>query len=565
MSSQQITVLIILIVYLVANTVIGLVYGKVRDSRSNLSKENKYFIGGRGMNGLILAMTTMATYTSVSSFVSGPGAAGMTYGYAQAWVAATQVPVTFLVLGVLGNKMAIVSRRTGAVTVAGYLRARYKSDLLVIVTSILMVVFFIVQMIGQFKGGATLVSVITGLDYSVGLLIFAAVVIVYTSFGGFTAVVITDTIQGLIMCLGTAILLFNALAAGGGVTNINAELAVKLPEVWDNLTGVYSPGSLLSFWILVGFGTIGLPQTAVRAMGFKNTKSLHNAMWIGAVTCAFVIVGMHLAGVWCGALVDTSTLSNSDYFIPTVVLQIMPVGIAGLFLAAPLAAVMSTVSSLLILASAAIIKDIYHTYYVKDIPERVAKYQKNLGKFTIGGTLVVGIITLVLALNPPDIIWVLNLFAMGGLECAFFWPAASSSRRAPSRAPWLPPSAASSSTSSLTTISRFSASTPWSGACWSALSCTTSCPTPPAPRKAWTRTSWRSASKRRTRNPNLNLPGESAAFAALSFSLPKTGPRSLERGPVFLQSSPQRMSLLPASTLSPLAVGTCRCRVSSWE
>ena len=422
MSSQQIIVLIILIVYLVANTVIGLVYGKVRDSRSNLSKENKYFIGGRGMNGLILAMTTMATYTSVSSFVSGPGAAGMTYGYAQAWVAATQVPVTFLVLGVLGNKMAIVSRRTGAVTVAGYLRARYKSDLLVIVTSILMVVFFIVQMIGQFKGGATLVSVITGLDYSVGLLIFAAVVIVYTSFGGFTAVVITDTIQGLIMCLGTAILLFSALAAGGGVTNINAELAVKLPEVWDNLTGVYSPGSLLSFWILVGFGTIGLPQTAVRAMGFKNTKSLHNAMWIGAVTCAFVIVGMHLAGVWCGALVDTSTLPNSDYFIPTVVLQIMPVGIAGLFLAAPLAAVMSTVSSLLILASAAIIKDIYHTSYVKDDPARLAKYQKNLGKFTIGGTLLVGIVTVLLALNPPDIIWVLNLFAMGGLECAFFWP-----------------------------------------------------------------------------------------------------------------------------------------------
>ena len=422
MSSQQITVLIILIVYLVANTVIGLVYGKVRDSRSTLSKENKYFIGGRGMNGLILAMTTMATYTSVSSFISGPGAGGMTYGYTQVWVAATQVPVTFMVLGVLGNKLAIVSRRTGAVTVAGYLRARYKSDLLVIVTSILMVVFFIVQMIGQFKGGATLVSVITGLDYKVGLMIFAAVVIIYTSFGGFTAVVITDTIQGLIMCLGTAILLISAFTAGGGVENINASLATKLPDVWDNLTGVFGPGTLLSYWILVGFGTIGLPQTAVRAMGFKNTKSLHSAMWIGAVTCAFVIVGMHLAGVWCGALIDTSTLPNSDYFIPTVVLQIMPVGIAGLFLAAPLAAVMSTVSSLLILASAAIIKDIYHTYYVKDDPARLAKYQKNLGKFTIGGTLLVGIVTVLLALNPPDIIWVLNLFAMGGLECAFFWP-----------------------------------------------------------------------------------------------------------------------------------------------
>ena len=422
MTSQQITVLIILIVYLVANVVIGLVYGKVRDSRSNLSKENKYFIGGRGMNGLILAMTTMATYTSVSSFVSGPGAGGMTYGYTQVWVAATQVPVTFMVLGVLGNKLAIVSRRTGAVTVAGYLKARYKSDLLVVVTSLLMVVFFIVQMIGQFKGGATLVSVITGMDYKIGLLIFAIVVVIYTAFGGFTAVVITDTIQGLIMCLGTAILLISAFTAGGGLANINANLAAKLPDVWDNLTGIFGPGTLLSYWILVGFGTIGLPQTAVRAMGFKNTKSLHSAMWIGAVTCAFVIVGMHLAGVWCGALIDTSTLPNSDYFIPTVVLQIMPVGIAGLFLAAPLAAVMSTVSSLLILASAAIIKDIYRTYYVKDNAERQAKYEKNLSKFTIGGTLVVGIVTVLLAMNPPDIIWVLNLFAMGGLECAFFWP-----------------------------------------------------------------------------------------------------------------------------------------------
>ena len=81
------------------------------------------------MNGLLLAMTTMATYTSVSSFISGPGAAGLTYGYAQAWIATVQVPITFLVLGVLGNKLALVSRRTGAVTVVGYLKARYCNQL----------------------------------------------------------------------------------------------------------------------------------------------------------------------------------------------------------------------------------------------------------------------------------------------------------------------------------------------------------------------------------------------------------------------------------------------------
>ena len=422
MTSAQTTMLIILIVYLIANVVIGLVYGKARDAKVKGNDENKYFIGGRGMNGLILAMTTMATYTSVSSFVSGPGAAGMTYGYAQAWVAAVQVPVTFLVLGVLGNKMALVSRRTGAVTVAGYLKARYKSDALVIVTSILMVAFFAAQSVSQFTGGATLIQSITTLDYTTSLIIFAIVVIVYTSFGGFTSVVVTDTIQGLIMCLGTFLFMFYVLKAGGGISGIDAGLAQNLPGVYDNLTAKYSPQSLLSFWILVGFGTIGLPQTAVRTMGFKSTKELHKAMWIGAISCSLVIVGMHTAGAWAGALVDTANLPTSDYFVPYIVQQIMPVGIAGIFLAAPMAAVMSTVSSLLILASAAIVKDLWRNYVVKDDPAKIARYNKNVKKASIAVTFVYGILVMIFTLNPPDIIFFLNLFAMGGLECSFFWP-----------------------------------------------------------------------------------------------------------------------------------------------
>ncbi len=422
MTGNQVIMLLILIIYLVANVAIGLYMSKKQDKLSTLSSEKKYFIGGRGMSGLVLAMTTMATYTSVSSFVSGPGAAGLTYGYAQAWVAAVQVPVTFLVLGVLGNKFALVSRRTGAVTVAGYLRARYKSDVLVIVCSLLMVAFFIAQMVSQFTGGATLIQSITGIDFKLSLVIFAIVVIAYTAFGGFTAVVITDTIQGLVMCLGTFLFIFYVLRAGGGLSGIDAGLSQNLPGVYDNLFAKYNPRSLISFWVLVGFGTIGLPQTAVRAMGFKNTKELHKAMWIGAITCSFVIVGMHLAGAWAGALVDTAELPTSDYFIPYIIQKIMPVGIAGIFLAAPMAAVMSTVSSLLILASAAIIKDLYRNYIVKDDPVKVENYNKNVAKISVICTLIIGIVTMLFTMDPPDIIFFLNLFAMGGLECSFFWP-----------------------------------------------------------------------------------------------------------------------------------------------
>jgi len=422
MTNNQIIMMLILVAYLVFNVAVGMVIARRKDRQSSMNFEKKYFIGSRGMNGLVLAMTTVATYTSVSSFISGPGAAGLTYGYSQAWLGGVQVGAAFLVLGVLGNKFAIVSRKTGAVTVAGYLKARYKSDALVIITSLLMIVFFIAQMIAQFLGGAALVQSVSGLPYWASLAIFAAVVIGYTAFGGFTAVVITDTIQGIIMLIGTFLFMFYVWKAGGGLANINAALDVNLTG-WNNLTATgYRPGTLLSFWVLVGVGVLGLPQTAVRGMGFKNTKSCHSAMLIGTITVGILMIGMHMAGVWCGALTNGSELASSDYLVPMIVQQIMPVGIAGLFLAAPLAAVMSTVSSLLILASASVVKDLWKTYVVKDDPVKVEKFNRHLSTTSFLVTLLIGVVTFALTLNPPEIIFWVQLFAMGGLECAFFWP-----------------------------------------------------------------------------------------------------------------------------------------------
>lgn len=422
MTRNQIVILAITLAYLAFNAVAGIIYGRNAEKKSGLSREKKFFIGSRGLGGFVLAMTTIATYTSVSSFLSGPGAAGMTFGYAQVWIAAVQVPVVFLILGVLGNKMAIVGRRTGAVSVAGYLKARYKSDFLVIATSILMVAFIIAQMISQFKGGATLIESITGIPFKWALIIFAATVIVYTSFGGFSAVAITDAIQGIVMMAGTFLLVFFVLKAGGGLGGIDAGLKKNLPGVYDNMWSKYKPGTLVSFWILVGFGTLGLPQTAVRALGFSSTKSLKKAMVIGTVTCSFILVGMHLAGCWAGALADKSMVKTSDYFIPFVVQSIMPVGLAGIFLAAPMAAVMSTVDSLLLLAAVAILKDLYKTYIVKNDEKKLEAYEK---KFKISSALIIlatGAVVVFFTLHATKIIFFLNLFAFGGLECSFFWP-----------------------------------------------------------------------------------------------------------------------------------------------
>lgn len=417
--SKNTSILLILIFYLALNMFIGIWASRKKNSGKFI---NNYFIGGRSMGGLVLAMTLVATYTSASSFLGGPGLSS-SWGLTQCWVAAIQIGTAFLTLGVMGKKLAIISRKIHAVTITDYLSARYNSPVVVILCSICLVVFFITQMVAQFIGGATLMQSVTGLSYTQGLMLFAFIVILYTAIGGFKAVVATDTLQGIIMTIGSFLLIFFIISAGGGMANITATLDSINPG-WDILgkgaagEGIKAlqPGYIISFWVLVGVAVMGLPQTAVRCMGFKDTKSMHRAMLYGTVVVGILMIGTHFAGALALPLVADAGLKSTDAVIPYVVMNYMPTWAAGLFLAAPLAAVMSTVSSLLILASATIVKEVLVKYVWKD-----NKNEKLIPKISYLFTLLIGLIALVIAISPPSIIVWINLFAMGGLEATFFW------------------------------------------------------------------------------------------------------------------------------------------------
>ncbi len=425
MSSYNLIVVAVLALYLLANLGIGLYISKKQaqiDATEGKGFINNYFIGGRSMGGVVLAMTLVATFTSASSFVGGPGVA---YSKGLIWVylSMIQVPTAFIILGVLGKKFAVIARKTNAVTVTDYLKSRYKSDAVVIISSIALVVFFIATMIGQFIGGAKLLQTVTGLPYIYGLAAFGLIVILYTTVGGFKAVVTTDTIQGFTMVLGAFILLFTIVRVAGGFDNIVLKLNESNPVWSDPTSGGTTPKIyVMSFWILVGLGVLGLPQTAVRGMGFKDTKSLHDAMIYGTIVTGFLMLIMHISGVFAHAILDPSQVIDSDYVVPQVVMTYMNPVLAGLFIAAPLSAVMSTVSSLLILSSAAIVKDLYLNYVAKDVDNAQANMDKKLSSFSMIATLVIGLIVFILSINPPGLIVYINLFAFGGLECAFLCP-----------------------------------------------------------------------------------------------------------------------------------------------
>lgn len=371
------------------------------------------------MGGFVLAMAIITTYTSASSFVGGPGVA---YNVGLGWILLSmiQVPTAFLTLGVLGKRFALIARRTDAVTITDFIRARYGSDAVVILASLALLVFFMASMLAQFIGGARLFESITGYSYQTGLLIFGFTVVVYTTVGGFRAVVLTDTIQGVMMLFASLAILYAVITAGGGVENIMQTLYSIDPRLLTPTGGgnAIPKPFILSFWVLVGIGILGLPQTTQKCLGYKDSRSMHNAMIIGTFVVGFTMLAMHLVGAMGRAVIPDITVG--DLAVPTLTVRLMSPFWAGIFIAGPLAAIMSTVDSMLIMCSAAIVKDLYFHYVVKNDEARLSP--KKVRGMSVIVTAVVGVLVFFAAMKPPSLLVWINLFAFGGLEAVFFCP-----------------------------------------------------------------------------------------------------------------------------------------------
>ena len=365
-------------------------------------------------------MTTVATYGSVSSFVGGPGQA-WSIGWGWVYMAAVQVTALFLLYGILGKKMMLVSHKTGAVTVIDVIRRRYNSNALAALSALIIVLFFAATMVAQFVGGAKLFASVTGYSYELGLAIFGIVVIVFTAIGGFRGVALTDALCGIVMLLGLVILACGLVNAGGGLEQLLQRAEANNPAIADPLSGGSMPyGLYFTQWLLVGIFTFCLPQSVVRCVGARDTKALRDAMVIGTVVIGFMmILGTSMGVLAAGVLTEPLEAYGSvDGIIPTAIASCLPPVLAGVAIVGPIAASISTVSSLLITASSSIVKDLWmHAAASKgrELPEpRVVTASQAI-------TLGVGVIVFVLSLVPPSVIWKINMFAFGGLETAFCW------------------------------------------------------------------------------------------------------------------------------------------------
>ncbi|SCB88671.1 sodium/pantothenate symporter [Gilliamella intestini] len=384
--------------------------------RKKTNQFTDYFIGNRTMGGFLLAMTLAATYISASSFIGGPGAA---YKYGLGWVLLSmiQIPTVLISLGILGKKFAILARKYNAITLSDILYAHYKSKMVVWLASVALIIAFIIGMSAQFIAGAHLLESSVNIPYHSGLLIFSIGTVIYTAFGGFRASILNDAFQGLVMIIGAVLLLIAIIYNGGGITSI----VYRLKEIDPALLTPQGPNNFLdfpfmaSFWVLVCFGVIGLPHTAVRCMAYKDSKAVHKGIIIGTIVVTVIMLTMHLSGVLGRAIIDDLTVP--DLIIPTLIVNVLPPFAAGIFLAAPLAAIMSTINAQLLQVSSVIIKDLFLSI------KPTKKYNdKILTRISIAITFIFGGIVIVASWNPPEMIIWLNILAFGGLEAVFLWP-----------------------------------------------------------------------------------------------------------------------------------------------
>lgn len=415
-------------VFIFLAAILGVAFALRLKSKNDFIKE--YFIGGRKLGGFVLAMTLVATYSSVSSFSAGPGMAWR-FGFGWVYYASIQVVSMFLVLGVLGKKMALVAGKINAVTVIDIIRFRYGSNVLANISAVIMVVFFAATVTAQFIGGANIFSAAAGISYAKGLALFAVVAAASTAIGGFRGVAVTDTICAVVMLFGIGIIAAAILNKGGGLENIMSAIAEQNTNQQKDFLSPFAGGKisipfLISQWLLCGFCTMGLPQSLVRNISYRDSKSLNRAIVYGTIVIGAMMIGMHLLGVLSRAIItELPEGKTTDAIIPILIFKTLPPAFAGFAIIGPLAASMSTVSSLLISAAAAIIKDMCRQQDSASATSAGSGAQDGVQDgakfFSTGITFAIGLVCFIIALNPPSLVVWINLFAFGGLQSAFFW------------------------------------------------------------------------------------------------------------------------------------------------
>jgi sodium/proline symporter len=407
--SASLPVLLVLGGYLAVLLVIGLWGGRESGDVEG------YYVAGKRLPSWVVAFSSNSTGESAWLLL---GLTGMGYavGVHAFWIVLGEVVGVTLAWVLVARPFKEYTDRYGSITVPDFLESRFPGPghALRLVSA-----FVILSMAGfytaaQLTAAGKAFDAFLGTGYGAGVLLGAAIILFYTTVGGFKAVAYSDLLQGVLMFLCLLALPVVGVAAAGGwtamLTALEAQDAALLQPMGGLGLGPVGWASVLGF-AGIGLAFLGSPQLLTRFISARDGKSLTDASLVAVVCIVVFDVGAVTAGMAGRALVPG--LADPETIYPVLASELFPAVFTGIFLVVVLAAMMSTVDSLLILASSAVVRDVVQQILRPDLPEIVLS---RWGKAT---TVVLGAGALAMALTEARVIFWFVLFAWSGLACAF--------------------------------------------------------------------------------------------------------------------------------------------------
>ena len=377
-----------------------------------------YILGGRSLGPGTAALSAGASDMSGWLLLGLPGYA-LAAGYEATWIAAGLLAGTWLNWLIVARRLRVYSHAVNdSLTLPAYFEFRFedKSRALRVISAIFILLFFLFYTSSGLVAAGKLFESTFGLNYELAVVIGTLVIVSYTFFGGFLAVSWTDVIQGLLMAAALVVVPIVALNAIGGWDVAHAAMEAKNPNLLSFFNVV--DGNALGFVAIIslvgwGLGYFGQPHVLARFKAIGDDAALPTARRIAVLWTAICLVAALMVGwVGIGYLGEEGIGDAETVFIALIQALMHPV-VAGILLAAVLAAIMSTADSQLLVSSSALAEDFYKALFRREATQNELVW---VGRFAVVG---IAMLALLFAFNPESTVLGLVSYAWAGFGAAF--------------------------------------------------------------------------------------------------------------------------------------------------
>lgn len=388
-----------------------------------------YYVGGKKMGFWAVAFSARATGESGWLLIGLTGM-GAIAGYSGYWVVIGELLGVFISWQFMAKRFKKRSDEFGSITIPDYLSSHFKSTThtLRIIAASVLVIFIVIYVASQIDVTGIAFESMLGIDYRLGALIGFLIVLSYIFIGGFVAAVWSDLFQGLLMFFGLVLLpivVWFSMDHGAGITaGLNA-IDPTLTQVMGRSNDLWMNVFTILGFSMIGLGFLGSPQVYVRFMSIKNENEIDKGKWVAVAftlltDAAAVTIGILARLYFTKEGQDPEAIlgNNGEDVLSMLTESFLPTVLVAIFIAIVLSAIMSTIDSLLILASSAITRDFYQKVF------RPNKKDEDLTKMSRIATIIMAFTALIIAMimdyvSPNrQIFWVI-IFGWSGIAATF--------------------------------------------------------------------------------------------------------------------------------------------------